>query len=90
MSPATCCPPAKARMDEQERNAMAYILLKFVIKKNFNLGGISDAKREIGNIAKATNLDAEKLLRFADIIIREVFEEQMEKLRRDKVETKVS
>jgi hypothetical protein len=69
-------------MNEQKRNAMAYALLKIILKENFNLRGISDIRREAENIAKETSFYIEEILKFADIILREVFEEQMQKLKK--------
>jgi hypothetical protein len=69
-------------MDIQERNTIAYALLKVVIKEETRFANIPELKRKAGNLSKVTEtgIPVEKIVEFGKIIIREVFEEQMRKL----------
>ncbi len=67
-------------MEEQERNAIAYALLKVVVKEQLQLKDISVFKRKVGNLSKETGIDKEKIHEVAKGIIREVFEEQMKSI----------
>jgi hypothetical protein len=75
-------------MDAQERNFIAYTLLKLVIKEETRLSNISDLKRKAGNLQKQTGIPAEKIVEFGKIVIREAFEEQMAAIDKPKREDK--
>lgn len=64
-------------MKEEERNAIAYALLKVVVKEQLQLKTISAFNRKVGNLSKETGISKEKIHEVAKGIIREVFEEQM-------------
>ncbi len=75
-------------MDAQERNSIAYALLKVIIKDETRLASIPDLKRKAGNLQKQTSIPAEKIVEFGKILIREAFEEQMAAIDRKREDKK--
>jgi hypothetical protein len=72
-------------MDEKRRNEIAYQMEKLNTRQNFSFRGIADAKRRIGNLVKepemtAANVTKEELIEYGKLLVREVFEEQMDGL----------
>ena len=64
-------------LTKERRGEIAYALMKFRLKKEgIHLDGID---REIGNIAKATNVPREELHEFVQEIIDELVKEMFEK-----------
>ena len=57
-------------------------MLKRFLAKEITLGGIADLKRNIGNISKETRVSQDELLEYIEVIVREIVEEQMVKLKK--------
>ena len=74
------------RAKTEKRNAIAYAVLKVVVKNDVSLKDIPQLKRKVGNLAKETGVAKEDLLEFSKNILKRVFEEQIEKI--DAVEDK--
>lgn len=64
-------------MEEQERNAIAYALLKVVVKNDISFKQIPQLKRKAGNLARETGIHPKKIIEVSKHILREVFHEQM-------------
>ena len=64
-------------MDVQKRNAIAYAVLKKIMKEKTRFSTIPDIKREAGNLAKETGFSPEEIVELAKIVLREAFDEQM-------------
>jgi len=62
-------------MDKDEKEKIAYALLKLVIAKNIlRLPTPNNFRREIGNIASQIDISKEKLMQFTQEICNETFE----------------
>jgi len=68
------------RAKTEKRNAIAYAVLKVVVKNETCLKDIHELKRKVGNLAKETGVAKEDLLEFSKNILKRVFEEQIEKI----------
>lgn len=71
-------------MNEQKRNAIAYTVLKVVVKNDVSFKDIPQLKRKIGNLAKEIGVAKEDLLEFSKNILREIFEKQMKAIDKGK------
>lgn len=64
-------------MDEKRKGELAYILLKRKVAEDVHLRDIANFRRNLGNVTKDTGVPTDELLEFAELIVREVFEEQI-------------
>lgn len=68
-------------MDEKRKGEIAWVLLKGNMAKNLRLADIANLRREIGNASKETGIPQDELLEFAQLIVREIFEDQIKGLK---------
>ncbi|MBD3282291.1 MAG: hypothetical protein GF387_01655 [Candidatus Portnoybacteria bacterium] len=68
-------------MDVSERDAVAYKMLKYHLKRDTCLENIPELRRKAGNIAKEVGVPTEKVMEVGLQIIEEIFVQEMEKVR---------
>lgn len=79
------CKKGGEKMDEKRKGEIALAAKKADLRKEMSFRDIANIKRNIGNTVKepemvAINATAEELLELTNILLREIFEEQMKKI----------